>query len=131
LRLNEAWARGSRSYLRVPRLPAVETDIYGAPRPANLTFAGAFEPSFDIGTDVEQPTASSGSVRIVTLGKQLTLISDTPIQSVRIFDVQGRLILSEVGVSTVYATTIENGGVYIIETVTDTGIREVQRAVVM
>jgi len=131
LRLNLVWADGSKDYLRMSRV-GIYTDIYGEPRDVE-TFVGAFEAASllgDINTSVERPT-TLGSVIASVLGRELTLTSDVSIQTLRIFDVQGRLILSEQGISTAYTTIMQNSGVFIIETVTDAGIREVQRVIVM
>jgi len=79
---------------------------------------------------IREPETTGNNVIISVSGRELTLTSDAPIQSLRIFDVQGRLLMFEQGVSSGYTTTMQHGGVFIIETVTDNGNREVQRVIV-
>ena len=104
--------------LQVDRLPAVLQDIDGTLR-KDPTFAGAYDPAdLFVGTQV----VSANGIQVICLGNQISIVSDEAIQSVKLFDLQGRLIASKQGIAdNVYALSAPSKGIYIVETITASG----------
>ena len=81
-----------------------------------VTFAGAYDNSAKVGditTHISFLTA--GGIRVICLGNQITVISDNKIQSVKLFDTQGRLLISDQDATSVCSFTAPGKGIYIIE----------------
>jgi len=75
-------------------------------------------------------TPASDNIRIDCLGNQITITSDSQIQSVKLYDLQGRTIDFKQRVAdTICRLNAPSQGIYIIETVTENG-RNVQKAAV-
>jgi len=110
--------------LKVPRLVSILTDIAGTER-KNPTFAGACEVPDPVGINVALP---DNGVRVICIGSLITIIADAPIQSAKLFDLQGRMLESKQDVA-VYSLTAPAKGVYIVETITKNG-RNVQKVTV-
>jgi hypothetical protein len=115
--------------LGVPFLADVLYDIYGTLRNTELTYAGAYEadPLF-----VGLNAINTDDVRIACNGNQITVtsLSGNTIQSIKLYDLQGRTIVSKQGISAnVYLITAPSRGIYIIETLI-TGSRNTQKVIV-
>jgi hypothetical protein len=73
---------------------------------------------------------NDNEIRIISTGNQITITSGIEMQSVKLYDLQGRTIVSEQGISaSVYSITSPGKGAYIIETQTN-GVRNVQKIMV-
>jgi len=60
-----------------------------------------------------------GSISVVCLGNDITITSGSAIQSVKLYDLQGRTIISVQGIAAgTYSLTAPSKGIYIVETVT-------------
>ena len=110
--------------LKVPRLASVLKDIAGTDR-KNPTFAGAYEVPDPVGINAVLP---DNGVRVICTGNLITIIADAPIQSAKLFDLQGRMLESKQDAIT-YSLTAPAKGVYIVETITKNG-RNVQKVAV-
>ncbi len=114
--------------LAVPLLPEIPADIYGTER-WTTTYAGAYEAA-PFGPNNNITNNVTNGIRIVCTGGQITVTSDDPIQSVGLYDLQGRTIDFKRNIlNDIYLITVQTAGVYIVKTETGSG-RNVQKVVV-
>jgi hypothetical protein len=119
--------------LGVTPLEEVPIDIYGTLRNTTLTYAGAFEG--DVFTDPPLNgigTIDTGDVRITHENNRLTItvFSGKRIHSSQLYDLQGRTIASEKGLSdTTYSMAVPGKGIYLVEIQVD-GVRKIQKTIV-
>ena len=103
--------------LSVPRLSTVLEDIFGTSR-GMITYAGAFESeSFSI---TGMNTVNAGDINVVCVNGRIKITSDnSPIQSVKLFDLQGRVVtLEPVVAANAYTIPAPAKGIYVIEILT-------------
>lgn len=116
--LDIAGASNTDKNLAVPPLAEVPYDIYGTLRYTDFTYAGAFEGDPFIFTDL--PAVASENVTVVCTDGQISIKSNNPIQTVKLFDLQGRMItLKQVGSVNEYSMPAPGKGIYVVETTTE------------
>jgi len=118
--------------LGVTPLKEVLFDIHDTTRGvvnAGLTYAGAYEGAkFKLPNNID--AADSKDIRIVQEGSQIKITSNKEIQSVRLYDLQGRIIASAQGLSTnVHLMPAPAKGVYVVD-VAAKGALSVQKIVI-
>ena len=116
--LQLVFAQRLNTDLGVNRLPDLTTNIIGEARNP-VTQAGAFSFDYDITTDIG--LVAAGGVHLGCLGNKITVMSDNKIQSVKLFNTQGRLLAIGQGALSVFSLTAPGKGIYIVETITENG----------
>ena len=104
------------------------SDIYGTLRQTNLTYAGAFEGGEFLEDAIKN--VANGEIRIACEGDQIRIMAGSELQSVKLYDLQGRTVVSQQDISAnACLITAPGKGAYIVETQTN-GVRNVQKIIV-
>ena len=128
LTLTSPAASPEETDLGMARLPEITDDIVGNPRNNPRAYAGAFEiSSTNLITDMN--LTSVNGVRVTCLGNQISVFSGDKIQSVRLYDLQGRILSTEQNATSFCSLAAPGKGVYIVETTTANS-RDVQKVAV-
>ena len=117
--------------LGVAPLAEVAYDIYGTLRGDNnlsLVYAGAYEGGDFRPVSIDVVNAGNG-ITIKTISDQIMISSESLIQSVKLYNVQGGLIEAKQAGSNECTLTAPTAGIYVVEIATENG-RNVQKVAV-